>query len=120
MALSTTEAEVIALSQSMRELMPIKDLANEIVGSLRMKEKPKHNALSAVFEDNNGALTLATVPKLTPRSKHIAVKHWFFREHVGRATRIAKVDTKKQKADMFTKALPEKDFKNIRYLLCGW
>ena len=73
-----------------------------------------------VFEDNNGALMLATVPKLTPRSKHIAVKHWFFREHVGRTTRIVKVDTKKQKADIFTKALPEKDFKNIRYLLCGW
>ena len=60
------------------------------------------------------------MPKSTPRSKHIAAKHWFFREHVGRTTRIAKVDTKKQKADMFTKALPEKDFKNVRHLLCGW
>ena len=119
-ALSTTEAEVIALSQSMRELIPIKDLANELVGSLRMKEKPKYTTLSTVFEDNNGALTLATVPKLTPRSKHIAVKYWFFRTHVGRTTRIVKVDTKKQKADIFTKALPEKDFVSIRKLLCGW
>ena len=70
-ALSTTEAEAIASSESMRSLTPIKDLTNKIVTSLRMKENPTHNTLSTVFEDNNGELTLATVPKLTPRSKHI-------------------------------------------------
>jgi len=34
---------------------------------------------STVFEDNMGALTLANVPKLTPRLKHIAIPYHFFR-----------------------------------------
>ena len=42
---------------------------------------------STIFEDNNGALQLATVPKMTLRSKHIAIKyHFFFREHVFNGT----------------------------------
>ena len=45
-ALSTTEAETTALSQSMRQSMPIKDSANEVVASLQMKEEPKWNTLS--------------------------------------------------------------------------
>jgi len=120
-ALSTTEAELTALSQSMRELMPIRDLATEIMESMRMKSKPSFCTHSTVFEDNNGASTLATTPKMTPRSKHIAAKHWFFREHVHRGTtKVVKVNTKQNKADTLTKAMPVKDFMSIRKLLCGW
>ena len=33
---------------------------------------------STAFEDNNGALLLATMKKMTPRSKHIAIKYHHF------------------------------------------
>jgi hypothetical protein len=35
-----------------------------------------------VFEDNSGALELARLPKLRPRSKHINVCYHHFREHI--------------------------------------
>ena len=38
---------------------------------------------STVFEDNNGALQLAQSPKISPRTKHIAVKYHFFRDKIG-------------------------------------
>ena len=42
----------------------------------------KMTAKSDVFEDNNGALTVATMPRIAPQSKFFAVKCHFFREHV--------------------------------------
>ena len=74
---------------------------------------------STVFEDNNGALGLALAPKLTPRTKHIAVKYHFFKSHVGDMTsdkpvRLMKIDSEKQKADIFTKGLPMDTFETIR------
>ena len=125
-ALSTLEAEYIALSQAMRELLPLRRLMKEIVTELKM-EVPDCQLHSKVFEDNNGALGLATSPKLTPRTKHIAVKYHFFRDHIsspgrqnGNGITIHKIDTKDQKADMFTKGLPVDTFKHIRKLVMGW
>ena len=58
---------------------------------------------------------------MTPRTKHIAIIYHWFRSHVqNKSVRIQKVDTKQQIADIFTKPLPEEDFKRIRFLLCGW
>ena len=75
---------------------------------------------SMIFEDNNGALQLATVPKMTPRSKHIAIKCHFFRKHVFNGTvDIEKIDTSNQKADIFTKGLGPEIFEHIRELLMG-
>jgi hypothetical protein len=66
-ALSTTEAEYIALSQSARDLIPMRALLHElslatklIVGSTI--------AYSTIFEDNKGCVKLATAPKMHPRT----------------------------------------------------
>ena len=77
---------------------------------------------SVVFEDNNGALGLATAPKLTPRTKNIAVKYHFFKDHIGeeKGIRIVKIESSYQKADMFTKGLPMVDFERICGLVMGW
>ena len=57
-ALSTTEAENITLSQSMRDLIPLRGILAEISDILKVKvDKPVTH--SSVFEDNNGALELA-------------------------------------------------------------
>ena len=125
-ALSTLEAEYIALSQAMRELLPLRRLLKEIVAELAM-DVPDCQLHSKVFEDNNGALGLATSPKLTPRTKHIAVKYHFFRDHITQSgckgstgITIHKIDTKEQKADMFTKGLPAEVFEYIRSITMGW
>lgn len=77
---------------------------------------------STVFEDNNGALSLATSPKLSPRTKHIAIKYHHFRESIGqeKGIIIEKVDTTQQKADILTKGLPGPTHASIRKLLMGW
>ncbi|MGH7974287.1 MAG: reverse transcriptase domain-containing protein [bacterium] len=119
-ALSTTEAEYIALSQSMRDLLSLKRVVTEIVESFG-KDLRQTATHSTVFEDNNGALSLAHTPAMTPRSKHIAVKYHFFREHVRRGTMVVKkIDTDKQKADILTKGLGRIKFERIREMLIGW
>ena len=133
-ALSTTEAEYIALSQAMRDLipfMPLVENVSKILGieytvpevqykSIRTPDDV--NGISVdVYEDNRGALELANVPKLRPRTKHIALKYHHFREHVRNGkVRIHPIDTREQIADIFTKALPRDSFQYLRHKLCGW
>ena len=60
-----------------------------------------------MFEDNNGALQLAQSPKISPRTKHIAVKYHFFRSHIGedKGILLTRIESNNQIADMFTKGL---------------
>ena len=80
-ALSTMEAEYIALSTGMRELVG----SRKIIAEITLHGAIKRNAVSRVsraYEDNMAALKHAVMklPKLSPRTKHIAVKyHWFKR-----------------------------------------
>ena len=105
-ALSTMEAEYIALSTSLRSLLPLKTLVGEVAASLMENSTFLTTTYSSVFEDNNGALLLAQSPRITPRSKHIAVPYHFFREHVTNGTlQILKVASEVNPADLFTKGL---------------
>jgi hypothetical protein len=121
-ALSTTESEYIALSQAMRELIPLRRLLLEIVTAMELPGINNSIIKSTVFEDNNGAITTATAVKMSPRTKHIGVKYHFFKSHVNEKTGISlsKIDTNLQKADIFTKGLSPQKFADIRKLLCGW
>jgi hypothetical protein len=119
-ALSTTEAEYITMSQSLRDVLPIMFFIQE------MKEKgfqvicTQPYVYCKVFEDNSGALELARLPKLRPRTKHISVCYHHFREHVRNGLiKIFLVDTKDQTADILTKALPQNDFQCHRRHMCG-
>ena len=67
-------AEYIALSMCMRELLPLKRLLKEINNVFKF-DLEGALAKSTVFEDNALAVQLATMPKMTPRSKHIALHH---------------------------------------------
>ena len=66
-------------------------------------------------------MALACAPKLNPRTKHIAVKYHFFREHVvADAIHIQWVESALQKADILTKGLTADMFIQIWMLLLGW
>ena len=121
-ALSTTEAEYIALSQSMRDLIPMRRLLQEAGEGLNLSFAKPAILHSTVFEDNNGALSLALSPKMTPRTKHIAVKYHHFRTSIGedKGILLVKIDTDIQKADIFTKGLPTEKHRDLRKLLMGW
>ena len=119
-AMSTMMSEYIALSQAMRDLLPLKNLVKSVAKAVSGMKEVKATTMSEVFEDNNGALTLATAPRLTPQSKFFAVKYHFFREQVGKTIDIKKIETKEQLADIFTKGLSRESFEYLRDKLMGW
>ena len=121
-ALSTLEAEYIALSTAMRELLPQRELLKEIGKKMKLDFVLPSIMHSTVFEDNNGALTLASSPKISPRTKHIAVKYHFFRDKIGvdKGIILEKIDTQNQVADIFTKGLPAQLFEPLPKKLVGW
>jgi len=65
-ALSTTEAEYIALSQAMRDILPARALLKEIGTNLSLSFSKKSLIKSKVWEDNNGALHYQTRPLQEP------------------------------------------------------
>ena len=76
-SLSTVEAEYIALSATMRDLIPFVDQVNELL-NIFGENAPEIELNCTLFEDNNGALELATKPRYCPRTKHIAIKYHHF------------------------------------------
>jgi hypothetical protein len=85
-ALSSTEAEYVCLSESLRDAIPMMQLLKEIQDrgfSVPTSTPVVHCRL---FEDNSGALELARVPKMRSRTKHMNLKYHHFRSFC--ATRI--------------------------------
>ncbi|KAL7464856.1 hypothetical protein ACHAXS_005184 [Conticribra weissflogii] len=119
-ALSTTEAEYIALSQAMREVIPFLNLMKEICDVLPI-ENSSPKFFCQVWEDNRSCIKVAESPKFTHRTKHISLKYHHFRQFVANGTiKINPIDTREQVADIFTKPLDEKQFTYLRKKLCGW
>jgi hypothetical protein len=138
-ALSTMEAEYIALSQSMRDLIPIREILKEIMtivfkreATIKYSSHSKafsdaqdtvcHNIeQSTVFEDNQAALKFARMPKLSPRTKHIGIPyHWFRTKVESLDIHIEAIDTDSQLGDSFTKGLATPKFLDARKSLMGW
>jgi len=119
-ALSTTEAEYIALSQAMREVIPFMNLMQEIDDIFGI-HNPSPKIHCKVFEDNRSCIKVAESPKFTPRTKHIAIKYHHFRKFVSdRTIQISHIDTKEQITDIFTKPLDEATFVYLQAKLMGW
>ena len=73
------------------------------------------------FEDNMGALELANVPKLPPRTKHINLVYHHFQEHVQKGTvKVFPIPSDEQLADMMTKPLAQNQLTKLRKLVLGW
>jgi hypothetical protein len=119
--LSTTEAEYVSLSQSLRDVIPLMRIVDEIRQRFDAGIAAKPMVRCTVFEDNSGAMEMANVPKMRPRTKHINNKYHHFREHVRNKTiSILAVDTKDQVADYLTKPLPKEIFQKHRLALQNW
>ena len=125
-SVSTMMAEYVALSQAMRDMLPLKRLVKEVAKVVTGNENVRVVTKSDVFEDNNGALTVATLPKITPQSKFFAVKLHFFQEHVKTVgnpngeIEIQKIAMDQQLADIMTKGLVEAKYQPLRDKVMGW
>ena len=120
-SLSTLESEYSALSASMRTILPLRSMLLEVVNVLRLPPQFASTVRCRVFEDNNGALLLATKHRITNRTNYFLVKWHFFWSHVKNGdVVISKIGTKEQWADYLTKGLNRETFEYIRNLVQGW
>jgi hypothetical protein len=121
-ALSTVEAEYVALSMSLREFIPMRKTAELICKAFEVDLGEQGFIKSTVWEDNMGALQNAKRKRITPRTKHInVIYHWFWSNiNDDTGLQIEKIDTTLQKADIATKGLEKATFQSIRKLIMGW
>ena len=95
-------------------------LPTELKGILKLRF-PKPEVFCDVFEDNASCIAMATTRKLSPRTKHIAIKYHHFRKYIDtKGIKLHSIDTREQTADIFTKPLDDKLFEHLRKKLCGW
>ena len=124
-ALLTAEAEYIAMSQALRETIPLMNLMREIDVIFKL-HIPNPKFMVRVHEDNQSCIAMANNPKFTPRTKHIAIKYHHFRQHVKTHSNpdgfieIVYCNTTDQVADIFTKPVRDDIFFHLRKLLLGW
>ena len=105
-ALSTAEAEYIAAGSCCAQILWIKQQLEDF--GIKLNETP-------IKCDNTSAINLSKNPIQHSRSKHIEIRHHFIREHVQNKNIILEyVCTENQLADIFTKALSEDRFCEIR------
>jgi hypothetical protein len=119
-ALSTTEAKYIAMSQSLRDIIQVMNLLQEMREQDSQVICTKPHVYCKLFEDTSGALELARLPKLRPRTKHINVCYQHFCKHVRKGLiKIFPIDTKEKIADALSKALAQNDSQCHRLYMCG-
>ena len=107
MATGTCEAEYMALSLAVKELIWLYMLLRSMGIKVR---RP-----CVVYEDNSAATKIAKNATAMKRTKHIDVRHHFLREHVDQGTiTIVQVATKDQLADAMTKVLGKEAFLKFR------
>ena len=120
-ALSTTEAEYIALSTALREVIGIVNLMEELKGRGFNLSHSTPKVVCRTFEDNQSCIQIATNHRTRPRTKHLSVRLHHFRQHVvKKIITIEHVSTTEQLADMFTKPLPRDQFIKLRNRLMSW
>ncbi|KAJ9547366.1 hypothetical protein OSB04_019909 [Centaurea solstitialis] len=101
-ALSTTEAEYMAVSEAVKEGVWLKGFFGELCERLKVEE---------VFCDNQGAVLLTKDRVFHDRTKHIDIRHRYIREVVARGDlKVVKISTDDNAADMLTKPLPVAKF----------
>ena len=106
-ALSTAEAEYIALSAATQEVIWLRRLLEDFGVNMSLSTE--------VLEDNQGAIAISKNPVRHNRTKHIDIRYHFIREAVEDGTvRLTYCPTKDMVADILTKPLPKGQFQLLR------
>ncbi|KAG7310616.1 hypothetical protein JYU34_003408 [Plutella xylostella] len=109
-ALSSTEAEYMAISDACKEALFLRQFLHGILGkTLKVK----------MYNDNQSAQNLCKNAMLHARTKHIDIRHHFIREHVlNGIIDVQYLCTSDMIADVFTKPLcKETHYKFVKQLM---
>jgi hypothetical protein len=97
-ALSSAEAEYMAVSSAVQEGVHLRQLLGDL--GYRLDEP------TTIYEDNMGCIALSNNPVFHKRTKHIDIRYHFVRERVESGViEIKYLPTNQQLADIFTKPL---------------
>ena len=108
-ALSTAEAEYVALAAAAQEAIWLQQLTCDILG------KPVEEV--EIFEDNQSAICLAINPQFHGRTKHIEIKYHFIQDQVEKDNiKLVYCRSEDMVADMLTKSLPSHQFIKLRQM----
>eukprot|EP00794_Sanderia_malayensis_P011707 gene11707-biopygen9383 len=109
-ALSSTEAEYVALCAATQEAIWLRRL----LGSLDINQ----DQATQLYEDNQGAIALSRNPNSHSRTKHIEIKYHYVRNVVdNKEIQLIYCPTEKMIADIMTKPLPRPKFEEMRSLI---
>ncbi|GKC68418.1 retrovirus-related pol polyprotein from transposon TNT 1-94 [Tanacetum coccineum] len=104
-ALSTAEAEYVSLSACCAQVLWMRT---------QLTDYGFHFNKIPIYCDSKSAIAISCNPVQHSRTKHIAVRYHFIKEHVEKGTiELYFVKTDYQLADIFTKALPVDRFKYL-------
>lgn len=108
-ALSTTEAEYMALTEAVKEAIWLKGLAAEMGFEQESME---------VMCDSQSAIALSKNSVHHERTKHIDVRYHFIREKIAEGNvKVVKISTTWNPADIFTKVVPVSKLQDAMKLL---
>jgi hypothetical protein len=119
------EAEYIALSELMKHIVFLRGIHEEITTLCTSLQLPPSgtSTITTIFQDNQAARILAATdpPRMTPRSKAIAVRYHWFRQHL-HPDRIvmSQIESKKNVANILTKPLDRIQFEHERKMILNW
>jgi hypothetical protein len=109
--LFSTESEYVGLSESLRVAIVMMNLLNGMTAFGVPISKTTPTVFCKLSEDNAGAIHLAKVTKMRPRTRHINQKYHHFREWVKSGLiDVLPIDTLEQPADLLTKPLDLSSF----------
>jgi hypothetical protein len=106
-ALSTAEAEYMAISATVQEVKWISQLLMELEFPMKLPIK--------LFSDNQAAISISTNDINHSRTKHIDIRHHYIRDAIkNKEVELSWVDTNNQVADILTKPLAISQFDTLR------
>jgi hypothetical protein len=117
-ALSTAEAEYIAMSHALCDTIPIQKLVKEVSFIFLLLDSITNFCIT-VHEDNFYAISMAESLKFTPPTKHIAIKYHHFCSRVQSSSnksgdiKLKYISTTQQLAAVLTKLVDNDIFFKI-------
>ena len=109
-ALSTTEAEYMALSAATQEAIWLRMLLEDL-------HIPQEQA-TVILEDNQACIAVVKNPTCHSRMKHIDIRLHFTRERVvSKEVELQYCESGQMVADILTKAIPRPKFEELRELM---
>ena len=111
-ALSSTEAEYLALSAATREALYLRNLLRDLC--------PDAAGTVTLYEDNQSTIKQASNVLSSDRTKHIDIRHHFVKSHVANGDIVLEyLPTAEQPADALTKSLDRVKVASFRQLVLG-